>query len=76
MKNRLHRYDINRPRPRHRYEYTKYKMCFSIVMAVCTKQHLSNTWSGIHEKVKGHRLSWKKLKNTGWVEKKKKKRCF
>ena len=21
----------------------KYKMCFSIVMAVCTKQHLSNT---------------------------------
>ena len=41
MKNRLHRYD--RPRPRHRYEYTKYKMCFSIVMAVCTKQHLSNT---------------------------------
>ena len=27
MKNRSHRYDINRPTPRHGYKYTKYKMC-------------------------------------------------
>ena len=24
MKNRLHRYDLNRPRPRHGHKYTKY----------------------------------------------------
>ena len=33
MKRRSHRYDINRPRPRHGYEYTKYKICLSIMMA-------------------------------------------
>ena len=27
MKNRSHRYDINRPRPRLGHKYTKYKMC-------------------------------------------------
>ena len=26
MKNRSHRYDIDRPRPRHGHKYTKYKM--------------------------------------------------
>ena len=31
------------------------------------KQHLSNTWDLINEKVKQH---W------GWIEKKKKKRCL
>ena len=25
MKNRLHRYDLNRPRPRHGHKCTKYK---------------------------------------------------
>ena len=25
MKNRSHRYDINRPRPKHGHKYTKYK---------------------------------------------------
>ena len=25
MKNRLHRYDTNTPRPRHGYKYSKYK---------------------------------------------------
>ena len=39
IKNRLHRYNINRPRPRHGHKYTKYKMCN---MVVCVKQHLSN----------------------------------
>ena len=42
MKNRSHRYDIHRPRPRHGYKFIKYKMCFSITMAIFTKQHLSN----------------------------------
>ena len=42
MKNGSHRYDINRPRPKHGYKYTKYKMCLSIMVAICIKQHLSN----------------------------------
>ena len=41
MKNRSHRYNINRPRPTHEHKYTKYKKCLSIMMAVCIKQHLS-----------------------------------
>ena len=60
MKNRSHRYDINGPRLRHWHNYTKYKMCLSVMMVICVKQHLSNIWSSIHEKVKKH---W------GWVEK-------
>ena len=42
IKIRLHRYDINRPRSRHGDKYSKYKICLSIMMAVCIKQHLSN----------------------------------
>ena len=61
MKNRSCRYEINRPRLRHGHKYTKHKMCLSIVMAICIKQHLNNIWRQIHEKVKGH---W------AWVEKK------
>ena len=60
MKIRSQRYDINRPRLRHGPKYTKYKMCL-IMMVMCIKQHLSNIWSSIHEKVKQH--YW------GWVEK-------
>ena len=37
MKNRLHRYDINRPRPRHGDKYTKYKMCLTTRMVICIK---------------------------------------
>ena len=29
-----HKYDINRPRPRHGPRYTKCKMCVNIVMVV------------------------------------------
>ena len=61
-KNRIHRYDINRPRPRHGYKYTKYRISFSMMMVICIKQHLSNIWSSIYDKIKQH---W------GWVEKKK-----
>ena len=59
--NRLQRYDINRPRPIHGPKYTKYKLCLSIMMVICIKQHLRNIWSSIRENVKQH---W------GWVEKK------
>ena len=31
MKNRLQRYNINRPKPRHRPKYTNYKMYISIM---------------------------------------------
>ena len=41
MKNKSHRYDINRPWPKHRRKYTKYKMCL-IIMVIASKQHLSN----------------------------------
>ena len=42
MKNRSHRYDITRPRPRHGHKYNMYKMCLRLMMAICIKQHLSN----------------------------------
>ena len=43
MKNRSHKYDINRRRSTHGHEYSKYKKCLSMVMLFCIKQHLSNT---------------------------------
>ena len=60
MKKRSHRYDINRTRPTNGHKYTKHKMCLSIMMVICIKEH-PNIWSSIDEKVKQH---W------GWVEKK------
>ena len=39
MKNKSHRYDINRPRLRYGHKYTKYKICLSVMMVIC----LSNT---------------------------------
>ena len=42
MKNRSHRYNINRPRPKHGLKYTKYKRCLSVVMVIYIKQHLNN----------------------------------
>ena len=42
MKNGSYIYDINIPRPGHRHKYTKYKICFSVMMVLCIKQHLSN----------------------------------
>ena len=43
MKNRSQRHNINRPRTRHGPKYTKHKMCLSIMMVACIKEHLSNT---------------------------------
>ena len=57
MKTRSHRYVINRPRSRHEHKNTKYKMCLSMMMVICIKQHVSNIWSSIHEIVK-QRLGW------------------
>ena len=37
-----YRCDINRPNPRHGHKYTKYKMCFSIMVVLYVKQHLNN----------------------------------
>ena len=42
IKNRSHRHDINRPRPRHGHKYIKRKTRLSIMMAIFTKQMLSN----------------------------------
>ena len=54
IKDRLRRYDINRPRTRHEQKYTKYKMCLSVMIVLSIKQHLRNMCSSIHEKVKQH----------------------
>ena len=60
MKNRSHRYNINRPRPRHGHKCTKYKLYLSVMMVKCINQNLSNTWSTIHEKVKQHCVTYQK----------------
>ena len=39
MKNRSHRYDINRPKP----GYNNYKESLNMILLICIKQHLSNT---------------------------------
>ena len=51
MKNWSHRYDINRPKP----GYSTYKKSFQMLLLICIKQHISNIWSSVHEKVKQHR---------------------
>ena len=42
MKNRSHRYDIDRPKSWHGHKYSKYKKRLSMVMLMCIKQHLSH----------------------------------
>ena len=44
MKNASNRYDINRPTPRYRRKYTKYKTFLSMMIVICIKQHQSNIW--------------------------------
>ena len=60
MKNSSKRYDTNRPRASYGQKYSKHKTCLSIMMVICIKQHISNIWGSVHEKVKQH---W------GWIEK-------
>ena len=52
MKNRSHRYDINRPRPRHGYRYTyEYKMCVSkILFTWITLWKFKNTGAELKKK--------------------------
>ena len=52
MKNWSHRYDVNRPMSRHGHKYREYRKCLSMMMLVCIKQHLSNIWRSIHEKLR------------------------
>ena len=40
--NGSHRYNINRTSPRHGRKYIKYNMCFSMMTAMCNKQHVNN----------------------------------
>ena len=61
MKNRSHRYDINRIRRRHGHKYTKYKTCIDIMIVICIKQHLSNILSSIHEKLSNTEGELKKV---------------
>ena len=54
IKNRSHRYDINRLTSSHGHKYRKDKNYLSMMMILCIKQQLSKVWSSIHEKVKQH----------------------
>ena len=60
MKNRLYRYNINRPRSRHGHNYSKYERSLSMMVLICIKQHLSNIWSSIHEKLSNTEAELKK----------------
>ena len=42
IKNTSHRYDINRPRPRHGHKGRRYKKRLSMMMLICIKQRISN----------------------------------
>ena len=57
IKNRSHRYNVNR----HRDNYSKYKKCLSIMMFICIKEHLSNICSLIHEKLSNTEAELKKV---------------
>ena len=66
MKSKSHRTDINRYRSSRGVNVVNIVnivniKCLSMMMLICIKQHLSNIWSWIHEKVKQH---W------GWIQKK------
>ena len=52
MKNRSHRYNINKHRLKHGHKYAKYKVSQYDGDFMYCKQHLSNIWSSIYEKVK------------------------
>ena len=60
IKNRSHRYDINRPWSRRGHKYNKYKKCLSMMMLLCIKQRLSNIWSSIREKLSNTQAEFKK----------------
>ena len=51
MKNRSHRYDINRTSPRHGNRYTIYRMCPSVMMVVCINPYFTFLLSDITTKL-------------------------
>ena len=53
-----HSYNINRARPSHGHKYSKCKKCLSMMMLI--KQHLSNIWSWIYEKLRNTEAGLKK----------------
>ena len=53
MKNRSHRYNINKSGSTHGHKYG-IKGFLSMMMPTCIKQHLSNIWSWIHARVMQH----------------------
>ena len=57
MKNRLQRYNINRPKPRHRSKYTNYKMYISIMPLYVLSYTLKLNWWKSQATL---RLTWKK----------------
>ena len=52
MKNRSHRYNINRPVSRHGHKYIKYKKRLSMMMLTCVRQRLSNILSNTEAELK------------------------
>ena len=61
MKNRSNRYDIDTPRSRYGHKYNTYKKCLTIMMMlICIKQHLSNIWSSIYERLTNTKAEVKK----------------
>ena len=61
MKNKSHRYNINRPSSGHGHNYSKYRKCLVMMILICLYAYIPKyIWNSILEKVKQH---W------GWVEK-------
>ena len=52
MKNRPHRYDINRSSSRHGHKNSNYKNCLLMITLIYIKQHLRIIWSSNHEKLR------------------------
>ena len=66
IKNRSQRDDINWVKRRHGHKYSKYKICLSIIMVIYNKQHLTNIWSWIHEKVEQSNTEAELKKNVAY----------
>ena len=60
MENRSHWYDIDKPRSRNKHNYSKYKNRLTMIVLICIKQHLSNIWSSITNKLSNIEAELKK----------------
>ena len=59
-KDRSYRSDKNRSRSRDGHKCIKSKKFLSMITLICIKQHLSNIWSSIHEKINNTETELKK----------------